>query len=79
MAIRVCDRDKNAIKIQEVLTKHGCNINMRLGLHDQEDGNICSSSGTLILQLCCSPESAQLVEADLVKIDGVKAKLIDLN
>ena len=79
MAIRVSDRDSNAVKIQEVLTKHGCVISMRLGLHDQEDGNVCSTSGTLILQLCCSSEEAKKVEADLVKINGVKAKFIDLD
>jgi hypothetical protein len=79
MAIRVSDRNKNAVKIQEVLTKHGCDINMRLGLHDQEDGDVCSPCGTLILQLCCSMEPAKLVEADLLKIDGVRAKIIDLD
>ena len=30
MALRVADRDSSALKIQEVLTKHGCRINMRL-------------------------------------------------
>lgn len=79
MAIRVSDRDANAVKIQEVLTKHGCSISMRLGLHDQNDGNVCSASGTLILQLCGTSEEAKKVEADLAKIDGVKAKFIDLD
>jgi hypothetical protein len=79
MAVRVSNRDENAVKIQETLTKHGCSINMRLGLHDHEDGSVCSPCGTLILQLCCPKEQAKLVEADLLKIDGVRAKLIDLD
>lgn len=78
MALRVNDRDTNAVKIQQVLTNHGCRISMRLGLHDHDEGNVCSTSGTLILQLCCTADEAKLVEADLLKIDGVKAKFIDL-
>ena len=78
MAVRVYDRDNAAVKIQEVLTRHGCRIDMRLGLHDQDGGNVCSTSGTLILRMCCTPEEAKLVEADLAKIEGVKAKFIDL-
>lgn len=79
MAIRISDRDKNAVKIQEVLTNFGCKIAMRLGIHDQDEGNVCSSSGTLILNLCCPPEEAKQVEIELTKIDGVKAKFIDLS
>ena len=78
MAIRIKNRDVNATKVQEVLTHNGCSISMRLGLHDPAENNVCSPDGTLILQLCCPPEDARVVEADLNKIDGVKAKFIDL-
>lgn len=79
MAIRIQDRDNTAVKIQEVLTRHGCKIDMRLGLHDNEGEKVCSNSGTLILRMCCTSDEAKLVEADLAKIDGVKAKFIDLD
>jgi hypothetical protein len=79
IAVRVCDRDNNALKIQQTLTKHGCHINVRLGLHDSEDGNVCSPCGTMILQLSCPPEDAKIVVDDLCKIDSVKAQLIDLD
>ncbi len=79
MAIRIGDRDENAVKVQGVLTKHGCEIRTRLGLHDQEEGNVCSPSGTLLLQLCGTPEQGRAVEADLNKIAGVKAKFVDLD
>ncbi|MDL2263248.1 hypothetical protein LJC31_01205 [Synergistaceae bacterium OttesenSCG-928-I11] len=79
MAIRVQDRDNTAVKIQEVLTRHGCMIDMRLGLHDQDGANVCSTSGTLILRMCCTPDEARLVEADLTKIEGVKAKFVDFD
>lgn len=79
MAVRIHDRDNTAVKIQEVLTRHGCKIDMRLGLHDNEGVNACSMAGTLILRLCCNADEARLIEADLEKIDGVKAKFIDLD
>jgi lipoate-protein ligase B len=78
MAIRISDRDSGAVKVQQVLTKHGCSINVRLGLHDQEDGNVCSPCGTMILQLSCAPDDAKCVVDDLRKIGGVKAQFIDL-
>ena len=79
LALRVTNRDSSAMKIQEVLSKHGCKISMRLGLHDVEGegSNICSGTGTMILRLCCSDEEGHAIEDDLVKIDGVKAKFID--
>jgi hypothetical protein len=79
MAIRINDREDNAVKIQQTLTAHGCKIMMRLGLHDQEEGGVCSPSGTMILQLRCSAEECKAIEADLTKIDGVKAKFLDLD
>lgn len=78
MAIRITDRESQAVKVQGVLTDHGCKINMRLGLHDQEPNNVCSMAGIVILQLCCSADEARAVEADLSKIPGVKAKFLDL-
>ena len=79
MALRITDRESQAVKIQSTLTEHGCKINMRLGLHDQEANNVCSMAGIVILQLCCSADEARAIEADLLKIPGVKAKFIDLD
>ncbi|MDR1508159.1 MAG: hypothetical protein LBS53_00800 [Synergistaceae bacterium] len=79
IAVRISDRGNNAMKVQQALTKHGCNINVRLGLHDNEDDGVCSPCGTLILQLSCSSEDAKILVGDLCKIDGVKAQFIDLD
>ncbi|MDR3279555.1 MAG: hypothetical protein LBT23_03490 [Synergistaceae bacterium] len=79
IAIRVEDRDCAAVKVQGVLTKHGCSISVRLGLHDQDEGDVCSPSGTMILQLSCAPADARVVVDELKGIDGVKAQFIDLD
>ncbi|MDR1137154.1 MAG: hypothetical protein LBK91_02415 [Synergistaceae bacterium] len=80
VAVRVGNRDSSALKIQETLTKHGCSISVRLGLHDNEEGGgVCSPCGTMILQLSCSPDDARALVEELRKIDSVKAQFIDLD
>jgi len=34
IGIRMANRVGNAVKLQEALTKNGCNIKARLGLHE---------------------------------------------
>jgi hypothetical protein len=77
MVIKIGDRQKNAEKVQKILTDFGCMIRTRLGLH--EAGNICADEGLLILQL--SGECKMLAELEdvLNKTDGVKAKLVQLD
>jgi hypothetical protein len=79
IAVRIDDREESSAHVQRVLTKNGCSINVRLGLHDRGDGDICLPGGTLILQLSCDKEGAKSVVAELKKIDGVKAQFIDLD
>ncbi|MCX7748104.1 MAG: hypothetical protein N2645_14650 [Clostridia bacterium] len=76
MAVLINHRTKKAIGVQEVLTKHGCIIKMRLGLH--ETGDFCSEGGLVILQLCGTGEQIAALEADLNAIDGVKAKNMNI-
>ncbi|HHY03801.1 MAG TPA: ribose-5-phosphate isomerase A [Thermoanaerobacterales bacterium] len=75
MAVLVNHRSKNASDVQETLTKHGCNIKMRLGLHEAE--NVCSEEGLIILQLSDEKE-AKVLEKELNEIPGVNAKTIEL-
>ena len=49
MALLINHRSKKAIQVQEVLTKYGCLIKMRLGLH--EAGNVCAEDGLVIPRL----------------------------
>lgn len=76
MAVVVKHRSKKAPEMQEVLTRHGCAIKMRLGLH--EAGDVCSEEGLVILQLCGDDEEVKALEADLNTLDGVTAKTINI-
>ncbi|TYP57871.1 hypothetical protein [Thermosediminibacter litoriperuensis] len=78
MAILQDNRTQSAPKVQEILTKYGCNIRVRLGLHDVDEKN-CSNEGLIILQLCGSDEDIQKLENELNSLERVKAKRIILS
>jgi hypothetical protein len=79
LVLRINDREDTALKIQQVLTNHGCKIMTRLGLHDHGENGVCSPCGTMVLHLSCTKEECRAVEADLVKIEGVRAQFVDFD
>ena len=62
----------------EALTAHGCNIRMRVGMHETGDG-YCADDGVIMLQVCGDRETVEQMLADFNAVEGVTAKLIDLN
>lgn len=77
MAILQENRVETATKVQEVLTRNGCNIRFRLGLHDAGLES-CSNSGLILLQVCGSKAEVEQLQAELQKIPHVKMKLMSL-
>ncbi|WMJ80433.1 hypothetical protein RBU49_16755 [Clostridium sp. MB40-C1] len=75
MAVAIEPRNISAPKVQEVLTKHGCIIKVRLGLHDVLD-NECSKRGLVLLQLSGKKEEIETLRKDLESIDGVKVNIM---
>lgn len=49
MGIQLQQRQETAKDVQDLLTKYGCFINTRLGVH-QASHNSCSSQGLIILE-----------------------------
>lgn len=72
MAIRTDQRRENAEALQKVLTAFGCNIKLRLGLH--EAGNVCSESGLILLVLTGPQEEITQFEQALNKVQGIQYK-----
>ena len=72
MAVIISKRIAEAVKVQQVLTKHGCIIRLRVGLH--EAGDVCADDGLVLLHLCGTKKDVAALRADLNKIKGVKAK-----
>lgn len=77
MAIAVNHRTIKALELQEILTKYGCNIKMRLGLHEAE--SVCSEDGLVILQLTGNAEDIKSLEKSLNLVTGLKAKTIEIS
>lgn len=78
MAISQEQRIETATKVQDVLTKHGCSIRVRLGLHDAAIDS-CSPSGLILLQLCGNSDQLQILEQELTAIPTVKVKYMTLD
>jgi hypothetical protein len=48
IGVHISQRVENVPAVQAILTKYGCNIRTRLGLHDA-DSTSCSPSGLLLI------------------------------
>ena len=78
IGVRMNNRTSNAIRFQETLTKNGCQLRARLGLHEA-GGDVCANDGLIMLQPCGTKEEVESLTAELNALEGVTAKLIDLN
>ncbi|MDD3212713.1 MAG: hypothetical protein PHY64_03525 [Eubacteriales bacterium] len=78
IGVRMDNRTANALRFQEALTKNGCKIRARLGLHEA-GGDVCANDGLIVLQPCGEKAEVEQLTGDLNALEGVTAKLIDLN
>jgi len=78
MAVLQENRMETATKVQEILTRNGCNIRFRLGLHDA-GLETCSNSGLILLQVCGGKDDIEKLQAELQKVPYVKVKLMALD
>jgi len=75
--IKIGKRDNVSSSVQKILTEFGCNIKVRLGLHDLPE-NSCSSSGLIILEVTGEKHELEKAVENLNKIKEVKAQLIEI-
>ncbi len=73
LGLYISDNMKESFKVQEVLTKFGCSIKTRLGLHNIED-DCLKSNGLILLELTGDPDEMQKLEKELFKIEGLKVQ-----
>jgi uncharacterized protein YqkB len=79
MAIIQQNRIETAKRVQEVLTKNGCHIRVRLGLHDAQIAG-CADSGIILLQLCTDDKAViTSMENELKIIPDVRVKYMVLD
>lgn len=77
MVVKIGDRREHSPKVQEVLSRFGCSIKVRLGLHETE--NVCSEEGILILQLAGEKEELLGLEKALNELPSVTAQMVFLD
>jgi hypothetical protein len=72
MGIIVDKRMHSAPKVQEILTKHGDSILLRVGLHDPGE----EENGLITLNVRDKAERIEKLEHELSSLDGVKVNTI---
>ncbi len=75
--VKLLKRQAEAIRFQEVLTKHGCDITLRLGLHETGD-QTCSEEGVIILQVKPERQAVDGLLADLKSVGPIEVKAVSL-
>lgn len=73
LGVLITDRQKEAGKVQTVLSKFGCSIKTRLGLHEVIN-DLCSSSGLIILELTGATGEMDKLEKELKDIGGTQTQ-----
>ncbi|AVP62472.1 hypothetical protein C3B64_18955 [Clostridium botulinum] len=78
MAIKISPRNEIAPKVQEILTRNGCIIKTRLGLHEATNAS-CSKCGLILLELLNNKkEDIENLSKDLTSLEGVSVKLLEI-
>jgi hypothetical protein len=71
LGIQIANPAEAGEKLQDILTKYGCTIRTRMGLHnDEEDG----SEGLIILELMDDLEEITNLKKALSQLDNVVIK-----
>ncbi|WP_031515650.1 hypothetical protein [Desulfofalx alkaliphila] len=82
MGIQIDQRTKDAVTVQELLTKAGCSIKTRLGLNQNiasckaEDS--CGNKGLILLEFFNgAEEEIKKLEEDLAKLGSIVVKKME--
>jgi hypothetical protein len=68
IGINVTDRVNEAEKVQAILTKFGCSIKTRLGLHEVTN-NYCDEGVLILVELTGDLQECEKLENELRKIE----------
>lgn len=70
IGIKVSNRLSSAAEVQSILTKFGCVIRTRIGLHNEVEGK-CSPDGIILLEITKERDALETAKA-LCDIDGIE-------
>ena len=78
IGLRVDHRHANALNLQKALTEFGCNIKLRLPLHETGE-EYCSDHRDIMLNASGDQATIDKMAAAFNALEGVSAKVMDLN
>ncbi|CDC20014.1 MAG: hypothetical protein V8R83_11800 [Candidatus Gastranaerophilaceae bacterium] len=70
IGIKISNRLESAVSVQEILTKYGCIIKTRIGLHEEINGQ-CSPRGLILLEIINDEESIKIAN-ELCDIEEIE-------
>ena len=73
MTLTIDPRTAHAPQVQAVLTKHGCIIKTRIGLHEVQEES-CTERGLILLHINSQSDEVQKLEDELKEVEGVSVK-----
>lgn len=76
LGVYITDRVKEAVEVQNILTRYGCSIKTRLGLHEVVK-DYCSTSGLILLELTGDEKDKENLEKDLKNIEGLQIQKME--
>ncbi len=70
VGVHITSRVEHSGDVQQILTKYGCSIRTRLGLHEADQG-VCSPNGLILLEMTDDETTAAEMIVELESIGGV--------
>lgn len=75
--VKIDHRSTEASKVQGILTEYGCNIKVRLGLHEVSK-EFCANDGLVVLEVEGKQEELSAMLDALNAVDYVQSQLIEM-
>ena len=73
LGVMINNPAKCADKIQSILSKYGCSIRTRLGMHDMDD-EYAGDIGLMLLELVGDMQECLRLENELLSLEGVEVQ-----
>ena len=79
MGIKLSQRHETAKALQDILTRHGCIINTRLGVHEVSDIS-CSEQGYILLEFAwnAAAEEIAAMQKEIEALGELTVKIMEL-
>jgi hypothetical protein len=77
VALKIGNRDGTALDVQRILTEYGCNIKVRLGLHDVQ-ADSCSPAGLVLMEVIGDDKELEGFAKRLNGVPEVSAKFMKI-